>query len=178
MSKNRQEKQMCSNIFMQHISPKDVKFQLKSFSLTIRIRIEDIFVSILCHYWFNNKNIKFKNTLLNFLNHFLVMSNVFSYILTLVLILQLKTAKTLNQGTKYNTFLLLIFFFFQGILFANGESWKEMRRFALSTLRDFGMGKRIAEEKILEECDYLIQGLEKQEGVDLFIEYKTVTQSH
>uniref|UniRef100_A0A3B3BUB6 Cytochrome P450 2K1-like n=1 Tax=Oryzias melastigma TaxID=30732 RepID=A0A3B3BUB6_ORYME len=51
-----------------------------------------------------------------------------------------------------------------GILFANGESWKEMRRFALSTLRDFGMGKRIAEEKILEECDYLIQGLEKQEG--------------
>ncbi|RVE69524.1 hypothetical protein OJAV_G00078870 [Oryzias javanicus] len=51
-----------------------------------------------------------------------------------------------------------------GILFANGESWKEMRRFALTTLRDFGMGKRIAEEKILEECDYLIQGLEKHQG--------------
>uniref|UniRef100_A0A8C7Y6J1 Cytochrome P450 2K1-like n=1 Tax=Oryzias sinensis TaxID=183150 RepID=A0A8C7Y6J1_9TELE len=56
-----------------------------------------------------------------------------------------------------------------GILFANGESWKELRRFALTTLRDFGMGKRIAEEKILEECDYLIQGLEKHQGnpVDL-----------
>ncbi|XP_028267915.1 cytochrome P450 2K1-like [Parambassis ranga] len=51
-----------------------------------------------------------------------------------------------------------------GILFANGESWKEMRRFALSTLRDFGMGKRVAEDKILEECGHLIQMFEKHEG--------------
>ncbi|KAM3597439.1 uncharacterized protein V6R79_004542 [Siganus canaliculatus] len=51
-----------------------------------------------------------------------------------------------------------------GILFANGESWKEMRRFALSTLRDFGMGKRTAEEKIIEECHYLTKTLEEQKG--------------
>uniref|UniRef100_A0A672IXS0 Cytochrome P450 2K1-like n=1 Tax=Salarias fasciatus TaxID=181472 RepID=A0A672IXS0_SALFA len=44
-----------------------------------------------------------------------------------------------------------------GILFANGDTWKELRRFALSTLRDFGMGKRIAESKILDECDHLIE---------------------
>ncbi|XP_045932036.1 cytochrome P450 2K1-like isoform X2 [Micropterus dolomieu] len=48
-----------------------------------------------------------------------------------------------------------------GILFANGESWKEMRRFALTTLRDFGMGKRVAEEKSLEECGHLIKMFEE-----------------
>ncbi|KAM9843963.1 LOW QUALITY PROTEIN: uncharacterized protein ACBR49_013087 [Aulostomus maculatus] len=51
-----------------------------------------------------------------------------------------------------------------GILFANGESWKEMRRFALSTLKDFGMGKRVAENKISEECRHLIAVFDKQEG--------------
>ncbi|XP_070836475.1 cytochrome P450 2K1-like isoform X1 [Chaetodon trifascialis] len=51
-----------------------------------------------------------------------------------------------------------------GILFANGETWKEMRRFSLSTLRDFGMGKRVAEDKILEECHHLIQLFEEHKG--------------
>uniref|UniRef100_A0A8C7LGI6 unspecific monooxygenase n=1 Tax=Oncorhynchus kisutch TaxID=8019 RepID=A0A8C7LGI6_ONCKI len=51
-----------------------------------------------------------------------------------------------------------------GILFANGDSWKEMRRFALTNLRNFGMGKKGSEEKILEEIPYLIEVLEKHEG--------------
>ncbi|CAI5675477.1 cytochrome P450 2K1 [Oreochromis niloticus] len=51
-----------------------------------------------------------------------------------------------------------------GILFSNGDSWKEMRRFALSTLKDFGMGKRISEGKIIEECHYLIQEFEQHQG--------------
>uniref|UniRef100_A0A8C6TD67 Cytochrome P450 2K1-like n=1 Tax=Neogobius melanostomus TaxID=47308 RepID=A0A8C6TD67_9GOBI len=51
-----------------------------------------------------------------------------------------------------------------GIIFANGESWREMRRFALTTLRDFGMGKRMAQDKILDECHYLVEEFKKHEG--------------
>ncbi|XP_029914373.1 cytochrome P450 2K1-like [Myripristis murdjan] len=51
-----------------------------------------------------------------------------------------------------------------GVLFSNGESWRELRRFALSNLRDFGMGKKAVEEKIVEECQHLIKVFEKHEG--------------
>lgn len=54
-----------------------------------------------------------------------------------------------------------------GILFANGDSWKELRRFSLTTLRDFGMGKRIIEDKILDECQHLIQMFETHKGMEL-----------
>uniref|UniRef100_A0A3B1IMS7 Cytochrome P450 2K1-like n=1 Tax=Astyanax mexicanus TaxID=7994 RepID=A0A3B1IMS7_ASTMX len=42
-----------------------------------------------------------------------------------------------------------------GILWANGENWKVMRRFTLTALRDLGMGKRGVEEKIIEEIQHL-----------------------
>ncbi|KAK7175350.1 hypothetical protein R3I93_002300 [Phoxinus phoxinus] len=51
-----------------------------------------------------------------------------------------------------------------GILFSNGENWREMRRFALSNLRDFGMGKRGSEEKIIEEIQFLKGEFDKFEG--------------
>ncbi|XP_039638086.1 cytochrome P450 2K1-like isoform X1 [Perca fluviatilis] len=44
-----------------------------------------------------------------------------------------------------------------GVLWANGDSWKEMRRFALTNLRDFGMGKKASEDKLIEECEHLIE---------------------
>ncbi|XP_041814155.1 cytochrome P450 2K1-like isoform X1 [Chelmon rostratus] len=51
-----------------------------------------------------------------------------------------------------------------GVLWSNGDSWKEMRRFALANLRDFGMGKKVCEDKIIEECDYLIEVFKEFKG--------------
>lgn len=67
-----------------------------------------------------------------------------------------------------NIFLILLknvnTLFFSGIIFSNGDSWKEMRRFALKTLRDFGMGKKLSEDIITKECCFLIDEFEQLEG--------------
>ncbi|KAM3930503.1 cytochrome P450 2K1-like [Leptodactylus fuscus] len=51
-----------------------------------------------------------------------------------------------------------------GILFSQGENWKAMRRFTISTLRDFGMGKSTIEEKIADECVHLTNVLASFKG--------------
>ncbi|XP_073530065.1 cytochrome P450 2K1-like [Phyllobates terribilis] len=51
-----------------------------------------------------------------------------------------------------------------GILFASNDNWRAMRRFTLSTLRDFGMGKEAIENKISEEADFLVQKFRSYKG--------------
>ncbi|XP_072125181.1 cytochrome P450 2K1-like isoform X1 [Mobula birostris] len=51
-----------------------------------------------------------------------------------------------------------------GIAFSNEESWRQMRRFTISTLQHFGMGKKTSEDKIIEEAHFLIKMFESHKG--------------
>ncbi|GAU96062.1 hypothetical protein RvY_07560 [Ramazzottius varieornatus] len=50
-----------------------------------------------------------------------------------------------------------------GVIFADGKEWKEHRRFTMRTLRDHGMGRRLIENKVAEEVEYLAELFEKSD---------------
>ncbi|KAM9371341.1 cytochrome P450 2C5-like [Phaethornis superciliosus] len=51
-----------------------------------------------------------------------------------------------------------------GIISNNEKKWRELRRFTLSTLRDFGMGKSSMSQRVQQEAQHLVKLLEKLEG--------------
>ncbi|XP_063282431.1 cytochrome P450 2D15-like [Pelobates fuscus] len=53
----------------------------------------------------------------------------------------------------------------KGVVLARyGISWKEHRRFSLSTLRDFGMGKKSLEQSVTEEAGFLCSRFQSEQG--------------
>ncbi|NXJ09542.1 CP2DH protein, partial [Odontophorus gujanensis] len=45
-----------------------------------------------------------------------------------------------------------------------GHVWKELRKFTLATLRNFGMGKKSLEEQVAEEARFLCSAINSEEG--------------
>lgn len=51
-----------------------------------------------------------------------------------------------------------------GIVWGDGDEWRRLRRFALQSMRDFGVGKKSLEEIILEEAKLLVEEFAAREG--------------
>jgi len=54
--------------------------------------------------------------------------------------------------------------FSAGIISSSGQQWKEQRKFALTALREFGFGKNILQEKILEELSVFTETMAQEQG--------------
>nr|CDJ96745.1 Cytochrome P450 domain containing protein [Haemonchus contortus] len=54
-----------------------------------------------------------------------------------------------------------------GIIGTSGELWQQQRRFALHVFRDFGMGKDIMQERVLEEVNDFLEKCQKSLGQPL-----------
>ncbi|XP_020505723.2 cytochrome P450 2J2-like [Labrus bergylta] len=51
-----------------------------------------------------------------------------------------------------------------GVILSSGHLWKQQRRFALSTLRNFGIGKKSLEPVVLDELNYCLKELYGYKG--------------
>ena len=67
--------------------------------------------------------------------------------------------------SKVKPILILVCgYFCLGIVGSSGSLWKEHRTFALSTMRDFGFGKRSLQGKIVEEVEVFLEVMKSKNG--------------
>ncbi|XP_048472472.1 cytochrome P450 2F2-like [Rhincodon typus] len=52
----------------------------------------------------------------------------------------------------------------KGVIFSDGKLWQDNRKFVISALRDFGMGKKSIEDRITEEASFLVNVFESHKG--------------
>ncbi|ULT92209.1 hypothetical protein L3Y34_009746 [Caenorhabditis briggsae] len=57
-------------------------------------------------------------------------------------------------GKRYAPGIMNYIRFDKGVVASNGDFWQDHRRFALTTLRNFGFGRNIMEERIMDEYRY------------------------
>uniref|UniRef100_A0AC34R901 Cytochrome P450 n=1 Tax=Panagrolaimus sp. JU765 TaxID=591449 RepID=A0AC34R901_9BILA len=48
-----------------------------------------------------------------------------------------------------------------GVILVDGDLWREHRRFTLHVLRDFGLGKNLMQERILDEVTHTIADIKQ-----------------
>ncbi|XP_017574177.1 cytochrome P450 2J6 [Pygocentrus nattereri] len=63
-----------------------------------------------------------------------------------------------------------------GLISSSGHMWRQQRRFVLSTLKNFGMGKKILENSVLQESRYLCEALHSHQGLP-FDPHHTLTSA-
>jgi cytochrome P450 len=51
-----------------------------------------------------------------------------------------------------------------GIIMTEGDIWREHRRFALHVLRNFGLGKNLMQERVLNEVTWFLEDLKKKQN--------------
>lgn len=66
--------------------------------------------------------------------------------------------------TLWNQNTVMLTFFFPGLIMSSGQIWKEQRRFTLTALRNFGLGKKSLEERIQEEAQHLTEAIKEENG--------------
>ncbi|CAJ0566447.1 unnamed protein product, partial [Mesorhabditis spiculigera] len=65
-----------------------------------------------------------------------------------------------------------------GVINSWGDIWREQRRFVLHTLRDFGMGKNLMEERVMLEVNFLIDRMRSlKTDLDMRSEFDTAVGS-